>query len=59
MAWMQDVTTEKLGPSFWNMHSIIFLGALAKKKLAGHVASLRIFFGLVESKMITLLTMYT
>ncbi|ECU0526812.1 hypothetical protein DHT56_22830, partial [Salmonella enterica] len=24
MAWMQDVTTEKLGPSLWHMHPIVF-----------------------------------
>lgn len=28
MAWMQDVTTEKLGPSLWHMHPIMFLGTL-------------------------------
>lgn len=28
MAWMQDVTTEKMGPSLWHMHPIMFLGAL-------------------------------
>ncbi|RZN44663.1 hypothetical protein D9736_22660 [Escherichia sp. E10V10] len=28
MAWMQDVSTEKLGPSLWHMHPIMFLGAL-------------------------------
>ncbi len=28
MAWMQDLTTEKLGPSLWHMHPIMFLGAL-------------------------------
>ncbi|CCJ71550.1 FIG00554498: hypothetical protein [Cronobacter condimenti 1330] len=28
MAWMQDVTTEKLGPSLWHMHPIMLLGAL-------------------------------
>ncbi|UXP22467.1 MULTISPECIES: hypothetical protein [unclassified Enterobacter] len=28
MAWMQDVTTEKLGPSLWHMHPIFFLGSL-------------------------------
>lgn len=28
MAWMQDVTTEKLGPSLWHMHPVMFLGAL-------------------------------
>ena len=28
MVWMQDVTTEKLGPSLWHMHPIFFLGSL-------------------------------
>ena len=28
MAWMQDVTTEKLGPTLWHMHPIFFLGSL-------------------------------
>ncbi|SUY92735.1 Peptidoglycan hydrolase flgJ [Buttiauxella agrestis] len=28
MAWMQDVTTEKLGASLWHMHPIAFLGSL-------------------------------
>ncbi|EKQ4521956.1 hypothetical protein P5L48_001045 [Escherichia coli] len=28
MAWMQDVTSEKLGPSLWHMHPIMFLGKL-------------------------------
>lgn len=28
MAWMKDVTTEKLGPSLWHMHPVMFLGAL-------------------------------
>ena len=28
MAWMQDVTTEKLGPSIWHMHPLKFLGSL-------------------------------
>lgn len=28
MAWMQDVSTEKLGPSLWHMHPILFLGTL-------------------------------
>ncbi|QLR43379.1 hypothetical protein HV346_12125 [Enterobacter sp. RHBSTW-00994] len=33
MAWMQDVTSEKLGPSLWHMHPIMFLGFM--KKLSG------------------------
>ena len=28
MAWMQDVSAEKLGPSLWHMHPILFLGTL-------------------------------
>lgn len=37
MAWMQDVSTEKLGPSLWHMHPIIFLGAMIsiKKRHSG------------------------
>lgn len=31
MSWMQDVTTEKLGPSPWHMHPIVFLGALQER----------------------------
>ncbi|HFP9633493.1 TPA: hypothetical protein ACHOQV_005292, partial [Escherichia coli] len=30
MAWMQDVTTEKLGPLLWHMHPIMFLGCMKK-----------------------------
>ncbi|MEN5017990.1 N-acetylglucosaminidase [Erwinia sp. Eh17-17] len=26
MTWMQDVTKEKLGPSLWHMHPVMFLG---------------------------------
>ena len=37
MVWMQDVTTEKLGPELWHMHPIMFLGAIIniKKQHAG------------------------
>ncbi len=34
MAWMQDVTTEKLGPSLWHMHPLRFLGSLKEQNLA-------------------------
>ncbi|WP_244596896.1 lytic transglycosylase domain-containing protein [Escherichia coli] len=34
MAWMQDVTTEKLGPSLWHMHPLRFLGLLKEQNLA-------------------------
>ncbi|EOG2147933.1 hypothetical protein ACK5KF_004549 [Salmonella enterica] len=33
MAWMQDVTTEKLGPSLWHMHPLRFLGSLKDQNL--------------------------
>ncbi|PXH88173.1 hypothetical protein DMQ72_26805 [Klebsiella quasipneumoniae] len=32
MAWMQDVTTEKLGPSLWHMHPIMFIDAIKQKQ---------------------------
>ncbi len=32
MAWMQDVTTEKLGPSLWHMHPIMFLGTILQRQ---------------------------
>lgn len=31
MAWMQDVTTENLGPDLWHMHPIVFLGSFTKR----------------------------
>lgn len=34
MVWMQDVTTEKLGPSLWHMHPLRFLGSLKEQNLA-------------------------
>ncbi|WP_240725722.1 glucosaminidase domain-containing protein [Escherichia sp. E4694] len=38
MAWMQDVTTEKLGPSLWHMHPIMFLGFLMPR--AKHIGKI-------------------
>lgn len=38
MVWMQDVTTEKLGPSLWHMHPVMFLGTLIPK--AKHVGKI-------------------
>ncbi|MGV3345340.1 hypothetical protein ACGVWS_06195 [Enterobacteriaceae bacterium LUAb1] len=32
MVWMQDATTEKLGPSLWHMHPIVFLGEFHEKR---------------------------
>ncbi|MDU6409676.1 MAG: pesticin C-terminus-like muramidase, partial [Yersiniaceae bacterium] len=31
MAWMQDVKKEKLGPSLWHMHPLVFLDSIADK----------------------------
>ena len=50
MAWMQDVTTEKLGPSLWHMHPIAFLGALIKKNTGWAHSKFADFLGHVESK---------
>lgn len=51
MAWMQDVTSEKLGPSLWHMHPIMFLGALRESKKQGWAHSkFGDFLGKVESK---------
>ncbi|SUG16572.1 Phage-related lysozyme (muraminidase) [Salmonella enterica subsp. arizonae] len=50
MAWMQDVTTEKLGPSLWHMHPLMFLGALIKKKTGWAHSKFANFLGHVESK---------
>ncbi|HBR4564900.1 TPA: hypothetical protein L9W09_004527 [Klebsiella pneumoniae] len=37
MAWMPDLTTEKLGPLLWHMHPIMFLGTMisVKKRQSG------------------------
>jgi len=32
MSWMQDVTAEKLGPSLWHMHPLMFLDAIKPKQ---------------------------
>lgn len=51
MAWMQEVTTEKLGPSLWHMHPVMFLGALIKERRRGWAHSkFGYFLGGVESK---------
>ncbi|MFI0560582.1 hypothetical protein ACH33A_23210 [Escherichia coli] len=51
MAWMQDVTTEKLGPSLWHMHPIKFLAALKVKSSTGWAHSpFADLLGVVESK---------
>jgi hypothetical protein len=51
MAWMQDVTTEKLGPSLWHMHPIKFLAMLKVKGSTGWAHSpFADLLGHVESK---------
>ncbi|MEI9538745.1 hypothetical protein V5081_15535 [Enterobacter cancerogenus] len=50
MAWMQDVATEKLGPSLWHMHPIMFLGALIQKRKGWAHSKFADFLGGVESK---------
>lgn len=50
MAWMQDVTSEKLGPSLWHMHPIAFLGALIKKNTGWAHSKFANLLGSVESK---------
>ncbi|MGJ3448926.1 hypothetical protein [Enterobacter sp. PTB] len=35
MTWMQDVTTERLGPSPWHMHPLVFLDAINARKAKG------------------------
>jgi len=51
MAWMQDVTSEKLGPSLWHMHPLAFISALKPKDNSGwaHSAFANLL-GSVESK---------
>lgn len=51
MAWMQDFTTEKLGPSLWHMHPIMFLGTIRQSVRKGWAHSkFGEFLGKVESK---------
>lgn len=51
MAWMQDFTTEKLGPSLWHMHPIMFLGSIRQSVRKGWAHSkFGDFLGKVESK---------
>lgn len=51
MAWMQEVTTERLGPSLWHMHPVMFLGALLRDKKRGWAHSpFANFLGEVESR---------
>lgn len=48
MVWMQDVTTEKLGPSLWHMHPIVFLSALSLKAITIEEARVRAFMRMIR-----------
>jgi muramidase (phage lysozyme) len=48
MAWMQDVTTEKLGPSLWHMHPIVFLSYFFSKALTIEEARVRAFMRMIR-----------
>lgn len=48
MAWMQDVTTEKLGPSLWHMHPIVFLSYLFSKNITLEEARVRAFMRMIR-----------
>ena len=48
MAWMQDVTTEKLGPSLWHMHPIVFLSYFFSKAITIEEARVRAFMRMIR-----------
>ncbi|WP_230492957.1 glycoside hydrolase family 24 protein, partial [Martelella alba] len=48
MAWMQDVTTENLGPSLWHMHPIVFLNNLSLKAITIEEARVRAFMRMIR-----------
>ncbi|MDY1038666.1 hypothetical protein [Lelliottia sp. CFBP8978] len=48
MTWMQDVTTDKLGPSLWHMHPIAFLGQLSLKAITIEEARVRAFMRMIR-----------
>ncbi|CNL04709.1 lysozyme [Yersinia mollaretii] len=48
MAWMQDVTTEKLGPSLWHMHPIAFLNNFLLSSISTEEARVRAFMRMIR-----------
>jgi len=48
MAWMQEVTTEKPGPSLWHMHPIIFLSYFFSKAITLEEARVRTFMRMIR-----------
>ncbi|MEP8671061.1 hypothetical protein ABKV27_03050 [Enterobacter hormaechei] len=50
MAWMQDVTTEKLGPELWHMHPVMFLVSLIKKDKIIWMKKFAGKFGLIKAE---------
>jgi hypothetical protein len=50
MTWMREVTTEKLGPSLWHMHPIMFLSTFRRKRTGWAHSPFANLLGKVESK---------
>lgn len=50
MAWMQEVTTEKLGPSLWHMHPVMFLSAIKKTNTGWAHSAFANLLGRIESR---------
>jgi len=48
MTWMQDVTTEKLGPSLWHMNPIVFLSYFFSKTITIEEARVRAFMRMIR-----------
>lgn len=48
MAWMQDVTSEKLGPSLWHMHPLKFLASLIQTNVNIRILRLRAFLRMIR-----------
>lgn len=59
MAWMQDVSTEKLGPSLWHMHPIMFLGMMKlNSKIKYIYTDYKLTLQEMLKKQLTVLNMY-
>ena len=48
MAWMQDVTSEKLGPSLWHMHPLKILASLIQTNVNIRILRLRAFLRMIR-----------
>lgn len=59
MAWMQDVTTERLGPSLWHMHPVMFLGAMKLNSRIRYIyTDYKFTLQEILKKQLTVLNMY-